>query len=277
MKKFYLLLLSLLFTAVAFAQKKERVKGSKTVTVAQREVGVFETLEIEDNLQVYLVKGGTQGLEIEADDNLHEVIQSELNGTTLRLFTSKDISGAKNISVRVTYTNDLKTITARHETVLNALADLELDNITIKNFDFSKSYLNVNSGSFSLIMNDKTTAEVNVKAANTHVELSKDAKLKALIASPDLKLDMYQKATAVVEGDAAKAVIRIDNNAVFTGKRFTVKNMELVAEGYTTCSVMASETINIAASGKSEIQLLGTPKVTVQAFADNAILYKKEQ
>lgn len=277
MKNIYLLLLSLLFTAVAFAQKKERVKGSKTVTVAQREVGVFETLEVEDNLQVYLVKGGTQGLEIEADDNLHEVIQSELNGTTLRLFTSKDISGAKNISVRVTYTNDLKTITARHETVLNALADLELDNITIKNFDFSKSYLNVNSGSFSLIMNDKTTAEINVKAANTHVELSKDAELKALIASPELKLDMYQKTTAVVEGDAANAVIRIDNNAVFTGKRLTVKNMELIAEGYTTCSVMASETINIAASGKSEIQLLGTPKVTVQAFADNAILYKKEQ
>lgn len=277
MKKYYLLAAFLLFTALAFAQKKEKIKGSKTVTVTQKEIGAFENLEVEDNIEIYLAKGGTQGLEIEADDNLHEAIMAELNGSTLRIYTSQEVSGAKKLSVRVTYTDDLKTITAKNEVIVNALADLQLDNITVKNLDYSKSFLNVKSRNFTLIMNDKTIAEVNSQGESTTVELSKNAELKALIASPSVKIDMYQKTVATIEGDAENAIIRLDNNATFTGKKFTARNMDLVAEGYTICNVTAIDTITIAASGKSETQVFGKPKVAVTEFADSAVLYKKEQ
>lgn len=277
MKRFYLLALALLFTAFSFAQKKEKIKGSKTVTVAQREIAAFENIEIEDNLQVYLSKGGAEGIEIEADDNLHEVIMSEINGGTLRLYTAKEVSGAKSLSVRITYTDNLKSITAKNEVIVNALADLQVENITVKNLDFSKSYLNVKSTNFTLVLNDKATAEVNSQGESTTVEMSKNAELKALIASPNVKIDMYQKTVAIIEGDAENAVIRLDNNASFTGKKFTAKNMELIAEGYTTCNVMATDNINIAASGKSETELFGKPKVSMSQFSDSAVLYKREQ
>lgn len=277
MKKIHLLLFALLFTTFSFAQKKEKIKGSKIVTVAQREIGDFESVEIEDNIEIFLAKGGAQSLEIEADDNLHEEIKAELNGTTLRLYTAKNVSGAKKLSVRITYTDNLKSITTKNEVVLNSLTELQLENITIKNFDYSKSYLNVKSGSFTLIMNDKTTAEVNLQAESATLELSKSAQIKALIASPEVKIDMYQKTIAVIEGDAANAKIRLDNNAAFTGRKFSVKNMELITESYTTNSVNALETISITATGKSQTQLLGTPKVTVVNFADSATIYKKEQ
>ena len=277
MKRFYLLALALLFTAFSFAQKKEKIKGSKTVTVAQREIAAFENIEIEDNLQVYLSKGGAEGIEIEADDNLHEVIMSEVNGGTLKLYTAKEVSGAKSLSVRITYTDNLKSITAKNEVIVNALADLQVENITVKNLDFSKSYLNVKSTNFTLVLNDKATAEVNSQGENTTVEMSKNAELKALIASPNVKIDMYQKTVAIIEGDAENAVIRLDNNASFTGKKFTARNMELIAEGYTTCNVMATDSINIAASGKSETELFGKPKVSMSQFSDSAVLYKREQ
>jgi len=277
MKNIYVLFLSLLIATSAFAQKKEKVKGSKTVTVAEKEIGTFENLEVEDNLEVFLVKGATQSLEIEADDNLHEVIMAEINGSTLRIYTSKEAIGAKKLSVRVTYTGELKMITAKHEVVLNALTDLELEKITVKNLDFSKSYLNVKSNNFSLIMNDKSKAEINLNAETAFIELSKNADLKALIASPNVTIDMYQKSTAVVEGDAVAAKIRLDNNATFTGKKFTVKNMDLTAEGYTNSSIMAADTISIFAAGESEIQLLGTAKIDMKNFADSAVIYKKLQ
>ena len=152
-----------------------------------------------------------------------------------------------------------------------------MENITVKNLDYSKSYLNVKSANFTLVLNDKATAEVNSQGQNTTVEMSKNAELKALIASPNVKIDMYQKTIAVIEGDAENAIIRLDNNAAFTGKKFTAKNMELIAEGYTTCNVMATDSINIAASGKSETELFGKPKVSMSQFSDSAVLYKREQ
>ena len=277
MKKFSLLLFAILFTTVAFAQKREKIKGSKNVTVAQRELQPFETLEIENNVEVYLIKGTTQSIEIEADDNLQEIIQGDINGTTLKIHTIKDVSSAKKLTVRLTYTGSLKTIIAKNEAVLYAVNELELDTVSVKNLDYSKSFLNVKSAKFSLSMNDKTKAEINVKSATTIIELSKNANLKALIASPEVKIDMYQKTVATIEGDAIAATIRIDNNAEFTGRKFTVKNLDLTAESYTKCAVMAAETLTLSASGKTEVSLYGAPTgFTMRKLANSAVIFKME-
>ncbi|NDI98299.1 DUF2807 domain-containing protein [Flavobacterium sp. LaA7.5] len=276
MKNIYILLLAVLCSTAALAQKKEKIKGSKTVTVTQKEVGSFDSVEIEDNFEVFLVKGDTEALEVDADDNLHEVVAAEIYGSTLRITTTKNVTGYKKLSVRITYTDKLTSITAKHEVVLNALTSLELTNITIKNLDYSKSYLNVKSKNFSLIMDDKTKAEVNIQSDSTTVILSKNAELKALVATQNAKMDLYQKATAVIEGDATKAQIRLDNNAELESKKFTVKTMDILAEGYSTCNVMAAESISISAKGKTEIQLYGAPKIEMKAFTENAALYKKE-
>ncbi len=265
-------------TTIATAQVKlEKIKGSKIVTVTTKEIESFENVEIEQFLDVYFVKSEKTSIEIEADDNLHEIISYNVLGNTLKITALKEPTGEKKLSVRVNYNDSLKTIVARHESKINALADISLENITIKNFDKSQSFLNVKSTNFTLIMTDKSKAEINVKADKTVVELSKDAKVKGLIASPEAKIDLYQKAEAQIEGDAQIAKIRLDNNSSLVAKKFTVKDMELVAESYTKCSVNAQKSIEISASGKTEIDLLGEPKVDLKVFTNSAILSKKEK
>jgi hypothetical protein len=277
MKKIILLLILTLFTTLAYAQKREKIKGSKNVTVTKKELAAFKAIEVEDNVELYLVKGEKESLEIEADDNLHETVMADINGENLRIYTSKEISGAKKLVVRLTYTNGLKAITAKHKTILYALTDLEVEEITIKNIDFSKSYINVKATNFSLVMNDKAIAELNLKSDNATIELSKNAELKALIASQNVKFDMYQKTIAVIEGDAAKVQLRIDNNASFTGKKFTAKNMELLAESSSKCSILATEGLTIGASGKTEVEIYGSPtNLGMTKLADTATIYKKE-
>jgi len=277
MKNLSILLFTLLFTTIAIAQKREKIKGSKNVTVAQREIQPFETLEIENNIELYLVKGANQSLEIEADDNLHEVIKGDVSGNTLKIYTAKDVSSSKKLTARLTYTGSLKAISAKNEVVLYAVNELELDTVAVKNFDYSKSFLNVKSNNFTLAMTDKAKAEVNIKSAKTIIELSKNANLKALIASPEAKIDMYQKTVAVVEGDAVSGSIRVDNNAEFTGRKFAVKNLDLTAESYTKCEVLATETLTLSASGKTEVSLYGAPTTfTVKKLTNSAVIFKKE-
>ncbi|MFB0911103.1 MAG: DUF2807 domain-containing protein, partial [Flavobacterium sp.] len=60
-KKYTVIILIALSSTLAFAQKKEKIKGSKTVTTELRETGNFEVLEVEDNLEVYLEKGQKPG------------------------------------------------------------------------------------------------------------------------------------------------------------------------------------------------------------------------
>lgn len=276
MKNVFIVLIAVLSVATATAQKKDKIKGSKTISVTQRELEEFNSIEVEDNIEVFLIKGSEQKFEIEADDNLHESITAEVHGGNLRITTNKTIKSAKKISVRITYDDALKNIVAKHETTLNALKPLELDSISIKNLDYSKSFLNVKARSFKLEMDDKAEGEINVEASKTEIILSKNAELEALIAVPDFKLDMYQRATATIEGDAATAQIRLDNNAELFAKKFTVKNMQLLAEGYCKNQVKVSEKLNLSANGKSETELYDMPKIEISVFADNAILRKEE-
>lgn len=277
MKKITLLFLLVFSTTFLFGQKKEKIKGSKIVTLSIKKLESFENIDIEDNLEIYLVKADSASLEIEADDNLHNIINYTVLGNTLRINSLKDVYGEKKFSIRINYTDSLKLITAKHDTKLHALADIELNDITIKNYDNSRSFLNVKSKLFAIMLNDKSEAELNIKANNTTVEVSKDAELKALIASPEVKIDLYQKAKAEIEGDAAIAKMRLDNSSDLVAKKFTVSNLDITTESYSKASVNVAKNIKISAAGKSEIELLGEPKIEIVKFTNNTTLYKKEK
>lgn len=275
MKKNTALLLLLLITTFTFAQKREKIKGSKIVTTSIKEVGEFDGIEADDNLEVYLERGEKNEIKIEADDNLHDIIGMDLRDRTLRLYTSKQSSIFKKLIVRVTYTKSLKNVIAKNEAAIYAIQEVQVDDITFNSFDYSKLFLNVNSKKFSLIADDKSKTELNVKAEDANLQLSKNASIKTLVSAIKFKCDLYQKASATIEGIAEKATIRLDNNSVFTGTKFTLKDSNVTVENYATASILAETTISIAVSDKAELSLFGSPTIQLTRFSEEAKLIKK--
>ena len=271
------LLVALLVTQLSLSQKKEKIKGSKIVTVAVKEINSFENIEINDNFEVFLVKSENHSLEIEADDNLHDIINFEVAGNTLRVTALKLPSNYKKFTIKINYSDSLKLVTARNYAQIKAITDLELDKITIKNYDSSKSFLNVKSNYFALVLDDKSEAEINLKAETFTLELSKNTSLKALIAATEGKIDMYQKSKAAIEGTSKTVKMRLDNNANLIAPKFTINTADINAEHYSTCKLNVTNEITIEASGKSEIELLGDAKINLKSFINNAILSKKEK
>jgi hypothetical protein len=262
-------------TLVAQAQKKEKVKGSKIVTIEQKKIENFSSLEVADNLEVTLIKGNECGLEIEADDNLHDAIGITVVGSQLRLATLKTAFGYKKLSIRVIYTDDFKEVATKDEAAVSALAEMNLDNITFNTFDESKIYINAKCKKFTLVANDQSKSELNLKNENTRINLSKNATSKALIVSNELTFDLYQKSSAEVEGDIEDMKLRIDNNAVFTGKNVIAKTAEVTAESYSRASIHVSKDLTLSCAGKSHVDLYGDQKIDLKVFTDSAVLSKK--
>jgi hypothetical protein len=276
MKRIPAFLLILLISSVAFGQKKEKIKGSRIVTTEQKEIGDFENIEVEDNIDLFLQQGDKSELEIEADDNTHDAIMISLSNGTLRLSTSQDVTSTKKFSVKVTYTDNFKMVIAKDEANVTALTDIKLDNFTFKTSGGAKIYSNVRAKMFTLMANDKSKAQLNVTAESTIIELSKNSQLTALISSPKIKLDMYQKAIATIEGDVNDLRIRLDNNTNLTGKNLTAKNADIIAEGNANVSIAVTGIVGIDISGKSEIDLHGDQtKIEIRKFTDNAAIRKK--
>ncbi len=275
MKYSHLVVFFLLITTLAIGQNKEKIKGSKTVVEKPKEIGEFTALEIEDNLTVFLEKGAKNEIKIESDDNLQEAISFDIKEKTLRIYTTKEITSFKKLTLKIKYTNDLKSVTAKNISIINALEAVQLDDITFKSLDFAKLYLNVNSKSFNLISDDKSKVELNLKAEKSKIQLSKNAQVKALITTTDLAIDMYQKTTAIIEGESTNAIIRQDNNSEFKGVNFTIHNADVTAEASAVCNLRADTNLIVDANGSSKIYVLGTPRIEVRKFLGEAQLIKK--
>jgi hypothetical protein len=277
MKYSHLVLFFLLATTLTMGQNKEKIKGSKVVVEKPKEIENFTALEIEDNLTVFLEKGGKNEIKVETDDNLHDVISFDVKDKTLRIYTSKEISSFKKLVIKIKYTNELKSVTAKNASIVNALEVVILDDITFKSLDYAKLYLNVNSKNFNLFSDDKTKVELNLKAEKAKIQLSKNAQIKALIASKDLAFDMYQKTTANIEGESANASLRLSNDSEFTGVRFTINNADVTTENNAIANIMADTTLVVDANNSSKIYLLGEPKIEVRKFLGEAELIKKSK
>jgi hypothetical protein len=269
------LIILLLSTTLVFSQKAEKIKGSKVVTSSIQQVKPFTMIEVEDNIEIYLEKGAKSEIKIEADDNLHDVISLKVENNILIISTSKEIQGFKKLTVKVTYTNDLNLITTKDESIVTAIQEIILDTVTFKSLDKSKLFLNVNAGNFNLLADDKSKIELNLKSETAFVELSKNSSLKALINSAELKCDLYQKSSAIIEGDSDNSMIRIDNLAELNARKFNSKTSDLTIEGKANCSLLVENNFILDANDNTEISIYGNPKIEIRKFSGEAKLLKK--
>ena len=129
------LLIVLLITAnvaVSFAQKKEKIKGNRNVKFVQTAIENYNTLEVGEDLEIAIVQGQAPMVEVEADENLHEVIQFTASGGRLIVNTSKRITSKKALKIRVYHTGTLTKIIARDNATLSSLGDISLESLDIE-------------------------------------------------------------------------------------------------------------------------------------------------
>ena len=275
LKLFLTIIVLCVFSCLLQAQKTEKIRGSKLVTSSSKEIKSFTAIEVEDNIEIHLEKGAKSEIKIEADDNLHDAISLKVENNILIISTSKEIQGFKKLSVKVTYTNDLNLITTKDESIVTAIQEIILDTITFKSLDKSKLFLNVNAGNFNLQADDKSKIELNLKSETSFIELSKNSSLKALINSAELKCDLYQKSSAIIEGDSDNSMIRIDNLAELNARKLNSKTSDLTIEGKANCSLLVENNFILDANDNSEISIYGNPKIEIRKFSGEAKLLKK--
>lgn len=113
MKKHQILfvLIALTISSCTYAQYKPRVTGSGKVVSEDRSADYFNAIHVSTGIDVYLTQGTDERITVEADDNLHEYIMTEVRGNTLKIYTEANIRRAERKRVYVTM-KDVAELTA---------------------------------------------------------------------------------------------------------------------------------------------------------------------
>ncbi|PHS09474.1 MAG: hypothetical protein COA88_04635 [Kordia sp.] len=274
--KFEILIFTLLIGAFSFAQKKEKIKGNKFIKVKQHQIDDFNELSLGEKFEVFLLKGETPQIEIEADENLHDIILfSVTDNGVLSLKTTRQITSKKKLNIRITVTNRFNSIIISDKAIINSLIDLDLKKLTITAKGNSKTYLTLKTDEFKFTADKYAKAELNLTTKKGIIQLSESTNLEALINAEELKMDLYQKANAKIEGEVNNLILRIDNAANYKGHKLTATNAIVVAEGSADCDIEVKEILTLEASGSSKINIYNTPIIDLKKFEDSASVFKK--
>ncbi|WP_299128773.1 DUF2807 domain-containing protein [uncultured Winogradskyella sp.] len=276
MKKILLILFVTLLSATSLTAQ-EKIKGDRNVTIKQTYIDDFHTLALNGDISIEIVYNSKPSVNIEADDNLHDIILFDVVEGVLTFSQSMRITSKKKLNITVNYGDMLQTIEVKGDSEIRSLTSMELGDVTLITADNSRTYLNIKANNFIYKSSGKSKTRLNLTADSTKIELSDNSKLDALINSKIADFDLYSRSDAVIEGSANNSILRLDSSTNFNSPNFDVKTVDASLEDNSDLTISSTDTITIAASGDSEIYLFGSPTITITKFTDTVKLQKKKR
>ena len=109
-----------------------RIKGNRNVTVENRRVNNdFTKIKVSNGLDVYITQGNKVAVTVEADENLHEVIKTEVRNGVLKIYSERNIWRAKSQKVYIT-THQVEGIKATSGSDVYSENTLTGDNLEVE-------------------------------------------------------------------------------------------------------------------------------------------------
>jgi hypothetical protein len=107
-------LVVLAISSCTHAQFFRTIEGHGNVVTKERKTDAFTGIKVSSGIDVYLKQGNTETVSVEADQNLHEYILTEVRGGVLNVYSEYNIRHAERMRVYVTMKeiNSIKTTSA---------------------------------------------------------------------------------------------------------------------------------------------------------------------
>lgn len=273
MKKLIFLLV-LCIPIILIAQRKPKIKGSRSVIEVVEELPAFNAIELNDKLDIILKKSSSEGYEIVADDNLIDILKFEVEDSTLIVSSFYNVTAKKKLDITVNF-KEIKAITQR-DGKITMKGMLSTDNLYIDTFGSAK--LNVKATAFvaNLNMEGSSKGDFNLDVDSLNVNLRNKSDAKIYSVSSIKMIDIRNTASLDIEGSTDSLNLKMLNNTKFVGQKLGTGTANLDVQESASARVNAFREIHLKSRGNAKTFLYGDPKITIEEFFDTSQLLKKK-
>lgn len=136
------------------------VKGNGNVQIEDRTINEsFTAIHASEGLDVYLTQGNDESVSVEADENLLDLIITEVvDGNTLKLHCKENIGRSKSQKVMITF-KDISKIVSTSGSDVYSTNTINAENLELKSTSGSDMKLDVNAS----VLNCKSTSGSDLK------------------------------------------------------------------------------------------------------------------
>jgi len=178
-------LLLILITATSCMFDGFGIQGNGNVVTEDRNISSdFTAIKVSQGIQVYLTQGTDVDVSVEADENIMDLLVTEVEGDVLKIYFDKNVNRAtKNVYLTVVNINSIKTSSGAHVKGKNTI---KTTSITLK----SSSGSGLNLDLIADNVDCDTSSGANMKLSGTTQTFDGDASSGSHIKANDLKSEI---------------------------------------------------------------------------------------
>ena len=270
-----LLLIIILFSISAVAQKKDKIKGDKNVTSEERTFDYFSKIEVNDKIKLSLKQDNSVRLAIEADENLHDVIESEIEDGTLVLSLNRRVTSSKRFNLTL-YIDDLEGLELNDDSEIKGIDTFNFFDVHVTLNDKSDVKIDIESQTFSLVSNEKSKGDFTIKADSISLNMKESSKIKYVINTEKLDVDYDGNSTGEFVGKVTNLVLNANDNATFRGAELIAQESSINASNNSSSYINSKNNLIITAKDKSKIYIFNSPTIELKSFEDTSSIFKRE-
>lgn len=230
--------LRILTTAIAIlsisvctqAQFRKTVHGNNKVVTKERNAEYFAGIKVSTGIDVYLKQGNKEAISVEADENLHEYIITEVRSGVLHVYTDVNIREAERKRVYVTM-KDIYSVTT------TSAGDV--------------------------------VGETPVKSDKLELSASSAGDIKLEVYVKVLDINISSSGDITLTGDAEIMEADLSSAGDLNAFNLKVKEADVSASSAGDADINVSEKITARASSAGDVNYMGNPKF-VNAHSSSA-------
>ena len=155
------------------------ISGNGNVVNDQRMPNdTFNQIEVSRGLDVYLTQGNTEIIEVEADENLQEIIITEVRNNVLEIYADENIRHSQSKKVFVTFKN-VTSISSSSGSDVFSTNTITSDNLELKTSSGSDMELNIETESVSCDSSSGSDLKVSGTTNKLYAEASSGSDINA--------------------------------------------------------------------------------------------------
>lgn len=230
LKYLMILVLCMSISGCIDGQIRKTVYGNKNVVKKERSTEAFTGIDVGSTIDVFLSQGDKISVEVEADENLHEYIKTEVKNEILNVYTDVNIREAEKKRVNVT----MKDITS-----LSCTSAGDLFGVT------------------------------PVKSENLRISCTSAGDIKLELYAKTVDLDISSSGDLSMTGEADKLNADLSSAGDLNAYEFKVKEADISVSSAGDADIYVTEKLRTDASSAGDVNYKGDPK-NVDAHTSSA-------
>lgn len=177
--KLITMLVVLFITSSCFMDGIMGIKGNRNVISESRSISSgFKEIDIQQGISLYLTQGNSTTLKVEADENIMDLLITEVQNNTLKIYFKKNVYKAKARNVYLT-TNTISSIEASSGSSVKTENTWQTNQLKLSTSSGSSIKINVNANNITSSSSSGSTMWLYGKTNNFSAKASSGSSINA--------------------------------------------------------------------------------------------------